>query len=242
MKAFVIIQVGTVLIIGIGLRWLCASQGIGQNQLILIDGAVVAAALAALAYGLNRIIKPYEIIRRRVAEAARAKKPRSVTVDGFSPQRDLAREIDTLMRLLEERMEDPNLGPVYLRGGKQRADTFVEDDNVAEPTNEPGTFSQPEILPYTESEPPQVNDPILDSVAPHEPFRELFVSYVQALRQEDRASEISSYSEFTAALDDQRDALLREHPGYDVLFFLSDGPQIKPRLIPATGAESPITA
>ena len=239
MKAFVIIQVGLVLIIGLSLRWLCASQGIGRNQLMLIDGAVIALALAALAYGLNRIVKPYELIRRRVAEAALAKKPRSVTVDGFSQQRDLAREIDTLMRLLEERMEDPNLGPVYLRGGKQRADTFVDDENTTDPTNEPGTVSQPEILPYTESEVPQTNDPILDSVAPHEPFRELFVSYVQALRQEDRANEISSYSEFTAALDHQRDALLEEHPGYDVLFFLSDGPQIKPRLVPATGIDTP---
>ena len=235
MKAFVIVQVGAVLVVGLGLRWLCASQGIGDNQLLLIDGAVVALALAALAYGLNRIVKPYELIRRRVAEAARAKKPRSVTVDGFAQQRDLAREVDTLMRLLEERMEDPNLGPVYLRGGKQRADTFVEDEHTSDPTNEPGTVSQPEILPYTESEVPQAHDPILDSVAPHEPFRELFVSYVQALRQEDRANEISSYREFTAALDDRRAALLLEHPGYDVLFFLSDGPQIIPRLVPATG-------
>ena len=239
MKAFVIIQVGSVLLVGLILRWFCAHKGIGQNQLMLIDGAVVAVALAALAYGLNRIVKPYELIRRRVAEAVRAKKPRSVTVDGFAQQRDLAREIDTLMRLLEERMEDPNLGPVYLRGGKQRADTFVEDETPTEPTNEPGTVSQPEILPYTESEVPKNADPILDSVAPHEPFRELFVSYVQALRVADRADEISSYSEFTAALDDQREALLQEHPGYDVLFFLSDGPQIKPRLIPATGVGAP---
>jgi len=239
MKAFVIIQVGAVLLVGLGLRWFCAHTGIGQNQLILIDGAVVAIALAALAYGLNRIVKPYELIRRRVAEAVRAKKPRSVTVDGFAQQRDLAREIDTLMRLLEERMEDPNLGPVYLRGGKQRADTFVEDETPTETAHEPGTVSQPEILPYTESEVPQNADPILDSVAPHEPFRELFVSYVQALRIEDRADEISSYSEFTAALDDRREALLQEHPGYDVLFFLSDGPQIKPRLIPATGTGTP---
>ena len=69
---------------------LCAAKGIGRNQLMLIDGAVIALALAALAYGLNRIVKPYELIRRRVAEAARAKTPRSVTVDGFAQQRDLA--------------------------------------------------------------------------------------------------------------------------------------------------------
>ena len=56
MKAFVIVQVGAVLVVGLVLRWLCASQGIGDNQLILIDGAVVALALAALAYGLNRIV------------------------------------------------------------------------------------------------------------------------------------------------------------------------------------------
>ena len=41
------------------------------------------------------------------------------------------------------------------------------------------------------------------------------------------------------ALDQQRAALLAEHPGYDVLFFLSDGPQIKPRLVPATGIDTP---
>ena len=114
MKFFVLSQVAAVLIVGLALRRLCAHQGIGQNQLLLIDGAVVALALAALAYGLNRLLTPYELIRRRVAEAVRAKTPRSVTVDGFAPQRDLAREVDTLMRLLEERMEDPNLGPVYL--------------------------------------------------------------------------------------------------------------------------------
>ena len=96
MKFFVLSQVAAVLIVGLALRWLCAHQGIGQNQLLLIDGAVVALALAALAYGLNRLLTPYELIRRRVAEAVRAKTPRSVTVDGFAPQRDLAREIDTL--------------------------------------------------------------------------------------------------------------------------------------------------
>lgn len=233
MKFFVLSQVAAVLIVGLALRWLCAHQGIGQNQLLLIDGAVVALALAALAYGLNRLLTPYELIRRRVAEAVRAKTPRSVTVDGFAPQRDLAREIDTLMRLLEERMEDPNLGPVYLRGGKQRADSFIEDSVPSDDALEPGEVSQPEVLPYSESETPVAADPILDSVAPHEPFRELFVSYVQALRQADRADEVTSYTDFTDALDEVRASLVAEHPGYDVLFFLGDGPQIKPRLIPA---------
>jgi hypothetical protein len=236
MKMLVIGQVAAVLVTGIALRWVCAIQGVGQDQLMLIDGAVVALALAALAHGLGRIIAPYELIRRRVAEAVRAKNPRAVNVDGFAPQRDLAREIDTLMRLLEERMEDPNLGPVYLHGGTrsgERADTFVEDDTPAEEPLEPGDISQPEVLPYSESEVPLPADPILDSVAPHEPFRELFVSYVQALRQAERHEEVSSYSEFTAALDDVREALLSKHPGYDVLFFLSEGPQIKPRLVPA---------
>jgi len=236
MKMLVIGQVAAVLVTGIGLRWGCAVQGVGQDQLMLIDGAVIALALAALAHGLGRIIAPYELIRRRVAEAVRAKHPRAVNVDGFAPQRDLAREIDTLMKLLEERMEDPNLGPVYLHGGTrsgERADTFVEDDTPAEEQLEPGDISQPEVLPYSESEVPLPADPILDSVAPHEPFRELFVSYVQALRQAERHDEVSSYSEFTEALDDVREALLTKHPGYDVLFFLSEGPQIKPRLVPA---------
>ena len=35
------------------------------------------------------------------------------------------------------------------------------------------------------------------------------------------------------ALDEARASLVAEHPGYDVLFFLGDGPQIKPRLIPS---------
>ena len=71
----------------------------------------------------------------------------------------------------------------------------------------------------------------MDSVAPHEPFRELFVSYIQALRAADRQNEISEYSDFTQALDEVRDRLLVDHPGYEVRFDLEEGPQIKPRLV-----------
>jgi hypothetical protein len=242
MKVAVISVVGGVLVSGLGLRWFLAHQGIGADQLMLIDGAVVAVALAALALGLERIIQPYETIRRRVAESVRARTPRSVNVEGFAPQRELARQIDTLMRLLEERMEDPNLGPVYLHGGEragERADSFVEDQSATNETQGPGDISRPEVAAHTDPEGSiREADPILDSVAPHEPFRELFVSYIQALRAADRHDEISDYGGFIDALDEVRQQLLTDHPGYDVLFFLEEGPQIKPRLVPSQVPES----
>ena len=80
----------------------------------------------------------------------------------------LRAEIDTLMRLLEERMEDPNLGPVYLRGGKQRADSFIEDSVPGDDALEPGEVSQPEVLPYSESETPFAAEPSSTRRAPHE--------------------------------------------------------------------------
>ncbi len=244
MKWRVLGIVSGVLVVGLGLRWAFAQQGIGSNQLMLIDGAVVAVALVALAWCLERIIEPYETIRRRVAESVRARKPRSVNVEGFAAQRELARQIDTLMRLLEERMEDPNLGPVYLHGGAragERADTYVEDPPASNETRDPGDVSRPEVAAHSESEIPiEALDPILDSVAPHEPFRELFVSYVQALRSAERQSEVSNYSDFIQFLDEERHRLLSDHPGYDVLFFLDEGPQIKikPRLVPTQAAGS----
>jgi len=244
MKLRVMGLVGGVLITGITLRWILTLQGVGSDQLMLIDGAVVALALVALAWSLERIIEPYETIRRRVAESVRARKPRSVNVEGFAPQRELARQVDTLMRLLEDRMEDPNLGPVYLHDGAragERADSYIEDQLATNETKDPGDVSRPEVAAHSESELPSgAVDPVLDSVAPHEPFRELFVSYVQALRMAERHPEISDYSDFIAFLDEERERLLSDHPGYDVLFFLDEGPQvkIKPRLVPTQATES----
>ena len=235
MKAPVVSLVGAVLVVGLALRWFLSYQGVGADQLMLIDGAVIALALASLTWGLERIIRPYETIRHRVAESVRARAPRSVNVEGFAPQRELARQIDTLMRLLEERMEDPNLGPVYLHGGAragERADTFVEDQTSSNETQDPGDVSRPEVSAHSESELPiEAVDPVLDSVAPHEPYRKLFVSYIQALRAADRQNEICDYSDFTEALDEARERLLVDHPGYEVDFDLNEDLQIKPRLV-----------
>lgn len=241
MKSRVMMQVGAVFLIGVSTRWLLDAQGIGKDQLLLVDGATLALVLAVLALGLDQILKPYEQIRHRVAEAARSKSPRSVAVEGFPAQRNLAREIDTVMRLLEEHMEDPNLGPVYLHGGSragERADTFVDDESNDNDSPEAGDVSRPEVAAHSDSQLPLSAKPLLDSAPENEPLRELFVSYVQALRENNRSDEISSYGEFTAALDEVRQQLLSDHQGYDVLFFLGDGPQIKPRLVPTKPKEA----
>ena len=242
MKLRVMTRVGAVFLIGGTARLLLAAQGIGKDQLLLIDGATIALVLSVLALGLDQILKPYELIRHRVAEAARSKSPRSVAVEGFPEQRNLAREIDTVMRLLEERMGDPNLGPVYLHGGSragERADTFVDgESNDNNDAKEAGDVSRPEVAAHSDSQLPLSADPVLDSVPQNEPLRELFVSYVQALRENSRSDEISSYGEFTEALDEVRQQLLSEHQGYDVLFFLGDGPQIKPRLVRTKAEET----
>jgi hypothetical protein len=230
MKTAAMLRVGAVLIIGLGMRWVAASRGIGFEQLMLFDAVVVALTLAILVHSLEALVGPYRMIRVRVAEAVRAKQPRAIVCEGFAEQRDLARAIDSLMRLLEEHTEDPNLGPVYLHGGQhsgQRADSYIDESPL--PITAP---VQPSLDLASRPAMALQADPALESIAPHEPFRELFVSYAQALRQEERQSEVGSYQDFIAELDSVRRALSASHPGFDVLFFLGQGPQIRPRLVP----------
>jgi len=236
MKTRVITQVGILLVLGEVLRWVLGRQGIGNDQLLLVAGATIVVALVVLSASLDKIIKPYETIRQRVAEAARARKPRAVAVDGFAPQRELARQIDSIMRLLEERMQDPNLGPVYLRSGEragERADTFV-DEAEADAAEEPGEVSKPNLAAVEAIEPEAAPaaDPLLDSVAPHEPYRELFVGYVQALRAAERGDEVGEFQDFVESLDAMREELVASNPGYDVVFLPGEGAQITPRLVP----------
>jgi hypothetical protein len=229
--------VGSVLSVGLLIRWLLAHQAVGDNQLMLLDGAVIALTLAALAYALDKVTKPYEDMRHRIAEAVRARRPRAVVCNGYPEQRDMAREIDAIMRLLEEHMEDPNLGPVYLHGGEragERADTFVDDEPSL--TDERVEEEEPrlDVVASLDSKTPETApDPLLDSIAPNDPYRPVFVDYVQALREANRGGEIGTYGAFVEDLAHHRDQLLEQHPGYEVIFYVEVATlKIKPRLIP----------
>jgi hypothetical protein len=226
-----------VLVSGLAVRWLLVEHtDLETARLLLVDGAVAGLTLLTVALCVDRIQKPYSAVHQRVAEAVRARQPRSIPITGYEQHRELAREVDGLMRLLEERLGDPNLGPVVLRtpdgSGTDFADSFIEevssvDEDQPSLSGEHPAFAEP----VTTETPEPVPDPYAH-IPLSEPYRELYVTYAQALTEQERGAEVGSFQDFVVDLDDLKDSLRQDNPGYDVLFFLGDGPQLRPRLVP----------
>lgn len=231
MRSIAVLKVAGVLVPGILVRWwLGISEILVEESLMLVDLVVLALTLTMLFLVVDSLLKPFDEIRRKVAEAARSGEARSVLVDGIGLHRELAREVDAVMRLLEERSADANLGPVIMHNSdadtRDFAGSFIEDAQAPDDEDHSGISTR--IAP----EPsltmlPKVPDP--DALS--DTYREVYLEYVQALREASRDSEVGSYQEFQAALEDHRAKLQAENPGMDAVFFLAPGPELRPRLV-----------
>ena len=230
MRSVAVLKVASVLVPGILLRWWLEISGIlVEESLMLVDLVVLALTLTVLFLVVDSLLKPFDDIRRKVAEAARSGTPRSVLVEGIGLHRELAREVDAVMRLLEERSADVNLGPVILRrsdsDSRDFAGSFIEEPGM-EVGDPEGTA--PRIAP----EPSLTMLPkVPEEDSTTETYREVYLEYVQALRSQDRESEVGSYQEFEAQLEQERGRLQTENPGMDAIFFMAPGPELRPRLV-----------
>jgi hypothetical protein len=226
-----------VLLTGLAVRWLLVEQtDLETAQLLLVDGAVAGLTLLAVALCVDRIIKPYDAIHQRIAEAVRARQPRSVLIEGHEHHRRLAREVDGLMRLLEERQGDPNLGPVVLRtpdgGATDFAESFIEEIAAADSERPSLSGQHPAFAEPVTTETPEPAPDAYAHIPLGEPYREHYVTYARALTEQGRGDKVGSFQDFVEEIDELEQTLRHDNPGYDVVFFVGDGPQLRPRLVP----------
>ncbi|MBF95284.1 MAG: hypothetical protein VX405_04745 [Myxococcota bacterium] len=230
MRSVAVLKVAAVLVPGILVRWWLEISGIlVEESLMLVDLVVLALTLTVLFLVVDAILRPFDDIRRKVAEAVRSGESRSVLVEGIGLHRELAREVDAIMRLLEERSADANLGPVILRrpdsDSRDFAGSFIEEPLLDE--GDPEAMA-PRIAP----EPSLTMLPrVPEETSATETYREVYLEYVQELRSQDREAEVGSYQEFEAQLEHERERLRSDNPGMDAIFFLAPGPELRPRLV-----------
>ena len=130
MRSVAVLKVAAVLVPGILVRWWLEISGIlVEESLMLVDLVVLALTLTVLFLVVDAILRPFDDIRRKVAEAVRSGESRSVLVEGIGLHRELAREVDAIMRLLEERSADANLGRIHVVDSDSRdfAGGFIEE-------------------------------------------------------------------------------------------------------------------
>ncbi len=236
MRSVAVLKVAAILVPGFLLRWwLEISEILVEESLMLVDLVVLALTLTVLFLVVDALLKPFDEIRRKVAEAARSGEPRSVLVEGIGLHRELAREVDAVMRLLEERSVDANLGPVILHrpdnDSRDFAGSFIEEPGMDQDGSEA-------IAPRIAPEPSLTMLPkVPEEAATTETYREVYLEYIQALRGQGRESEVGSYQEFEAQLEQERARLQADNPGMDALFFLAPGPELRPRLVRISSQE-----
>ena len=216
------------------LRSFLATEGVAPAQQALIDGVMVTLSILTVTVSVRSLLAPFDAIRQTVAEAVRARSPRSVIFDGDGAHRLLAREVDGLMRILEDRMGDANLGPVKVGGSSVQdfAGTFL---GPAADEEQKSASSKAAIVVASEPAPTVLPAPTpadeFEYIPVTEPYRELFISYAEALRSEDVEETPGRFSDFVSELEEARVRLQGEHPGFDVIFFLGEGPELRPRLV-----------
>lgn len=236
MRSVAVLKVAAVLVPGFLVRWWLEISGIlVEESLMLVDLVVLALTLTVLFLVVDTLLRPFDDIRRKVAEAARSGEARSVLVEGIGLHRELAREVDAIMRLLEERSADANLGPVILHrpdaDGRDFAGSFIEEPPLEDDEVE---ATAPRIAP----EPSLTMLPkVPEETATAEAYREVYLEYIQELRTQGREAEVGSYQEFETQLNQERDRLRADNPGMDAIFFLAPGPELRPRLVRISSQE-----
>ena len=154
---------------------------------------------------------------------------RSVLVEGIGLHRELAREVDAIMRLLEERSADANLGPVILRrpdsDSRDFAGSFIEEPLLDE--GDPEAMA-PRIAP----EPSLTMLPrVPEETSATETYREVYSGMCSGTSPgQDRKPKWVVIKKFEAQLEHE-EAMQAIIPVWMPSSSLRQVPELRPRLV-----------